>query len=663
MMTQPPRYLTKSRFKQALECPTKLFYTGKSEYLDNSLEDSFLLALAEGGHQVGALACLTYPGGEMVEVVGHAAQVQFTSELLARDEVTIYEAAFEAEGHFVRVDVLRKCGTIIELIEVKAKSYNPVDDGNLRSAKGSIKPEFLPYLQDIAFQRHVAGRAFPQFTFRCFLMMPDTSRTATVDGLNQRFPIRRDGTRVMVDVAPSTHVADLGESVLTAVSVDGQVAEILEGKVAIGPTKLPFEKAVRQLAEAYQNDQRIDPVPGIACGSCEFRAPTPPQQGQRRSGFHECWGAAFGWKHANFAGGTVLDLWNFRRKGELINQRILKPSQVSKEHLSFDGSEPAAQGMTAKHRQWYQCSAQWPGGGPFYLDRDGLTRAMQKWRYPLHFIDFETSTTPIPFTRGRRPYETTAFQFSHHVLLADGQVEHRSQFLDATPGRNPNVAFLRALRDALATDDGTVFRWAAHENTVLNQLRRQLIDDELAPTDATDLIGFIESLTTRNADKAVAAGPRAMVDLCKLAERFFFHPATEGSSSLKKVLPALMASSVFLRELYCQPVYGSATMPSRNLKKPVVWWREHDGKVCDPYDLLPPVFPDLSRDEQESLEAHLVPGLQDGGAAMAAYALLQFEDLDADQRQAIEAALLRYCELDTLAMVMAVQAWSAWSKE
>jgi hypothetical protein len=26
-----PRYLTKSRFKLALECPTKLFYTGKLE--------------------------------------------------------------------------------------------------------------------------------------------------------------------------------------------------------------------------------------------------------------------------------------------------------------------------------------------------------------------------------------------------------------------------------------------------------------------------------------------------------------------------------------------------------------------------------------------------------------------------------------------------------
>lgn len=44
-----------------------------------------------------------------------------------------------------------------------------------------------------------------------------------------------------------------------------------------------------------------------------------------------------------------------------------------------------------------------------------------------------------------------------------------------------------------------------------------------------------------------------MVDLCAMAERFFFHPSTKVSSSLKKVLPALMRSSTFLRETYSVP--------------------------------------------------------------------------------------------------------------
>jgi len=146
----------------------------------------------------------------------------------------------------------------------------------------------------------------------------------------------------------------------------------------------------------------------------------------------------------------------------------------------------------------------------------------------------------------------------------DGRVEHRTQFLEATPGVDPWVPFLRALRDALVGDAGTVFRWATHENTVLNQLRSQLLSDPAAPIDAPDLVALIESITTRKSAGAELVGPRSMVDLCKLAERYYFHPSTKGSSSLKKVLPALMQSSPFLRDMYRHSTYGTAAMPSLN---------------------------------------------------------------------------------------------------
>ena len=59
-----PRYLTKSRFRVALEWPTTPFYKGKAVYRSNAL-DSFLQVLAEGG--LGALACLMYPAGTEVK--------------------------------------------------------------------------------------------------------------------------------------------------------------------------------------------------------------------------------------------------------------------------------------------------------------------------------------------------------------------------------------------------------------------------------------------------------------------------------------------------------------------------------------------------------------------------------------------------------------------
>ncbi len=49
-----------------------------------------------------------------------------------------------------------------------------------------------------------------------------------------------------------------------------------------------------------------------------------------------------------------------------------------------------------------------------------------------------------------------------------------------------------------------------------------------------------------------------------------------------------------------------------------------------------------------------------GGAAMLAYADLQRPDLPAAERLRLEGQLLRYCELDTLAMVMVYEALREW---
>src|SRR5258706_2602795 len=120
-MVSPVRYLTKSRFKLAAECPRKLHYAGKTDYRDRSIEDSFLAAMAEGGYQVGELACVMHPNGVRVDSLVHQAALEQTAEFLKRDEVVIFEAALAVETLFIRVDILRKRGTEIELIEVKAK--------------------------------------------------------------------------------------------------------------------------------------------------------------------------------------------------------------------------------------------------------------------------------------------------------------------------------------------------------------------------------------------------------------------------------------------------------------------------------------------------------------------------------------------------------------
>lgn len=336
-----------------------------------------------------------------------------------------------------------------------------------------------------------------------------------------------------------------------------------------------------------------------------------------------------------------------------MEQGKFKQSQLTADDVGFDGAAPGPEGITLSQLHWYQASRKWPGDGGFYL-HPGIREVMAAWRFPLHFIDFETATVALPFHKGCKPYETVAFQFSHHVMEADGSIRHQSQFLQTKPGENPNVPFLRALKAALDQDNGTVLRWAAHENTVLNHIVDTLMAAGQEIPDAQELVAFAHTLTASGEGDERRIGARSMVDLCALSQRFFFHPSTEGSPSLKKVLPALMKSSVALKQAYSHAAYGTVAMPSLNFESPVTWWQEHNGMVCDPYKLLPPVC-----------EAPLSPGsvlstLRDGGAAMTAYVRLQFESMNASERVLAEKALLRYCELDTLAMVMAVHAWRAW---
>lgn len=657
------RYLTKSRFKLAAECPRKLYYVGKTDYLDRSAEDSFLAALAEGGYQVGELACLMHPGGIRIDELEHGKALDRTAELLKQEDVTIFEAALAFGTLFIRVDILRKRGDTIELIEVKAKSYSAAEDGDFRGKAGLLKSDFLPYLRDIAFQRHVAHRALPEFTIRAYLMMADKTQVATVDGLNQKFKARRNDGRLRIEVDPNTDASTIGAPLLTKIAVDSQIDEIWANRLLVEHgLELPFADAVNEFAKAYSDDRALTPKISAACANCQFKTGKWPEQGDPKSGFHECWSEAFDWNEGDFAQGTILDLWNFRGKTGLIEQGVLKPQQVTLDDLKFDGDLPGLSGMTRKHRQWYICHSDWPGGGGFYFDSDGFRNASSAWKYPLHCIDFETSVVAIPFVRGRRPYEVTAFQFSHHVIEECGRIEHRTQWICAEPGIDPNVAFVRALRDALAGDDGTIFRWATHENSVLNQLRTQMMRSTDQVPDRDELVSFIESITSRHgAGKEKIVGPRNMIDLCEMAEKYFFHPSTKGSNSLKKVLPALMNSSPFLRSTYEKPTYGGSGV-SLNFDQPVAWWQLRDGVVMDPYQLLPPVFDDVSQQEIEAIEVGLSDDVREGGAALAAYGRLQFEDMPQARRERIVSALFRYCELDTLAMVMAIQAWCAAAK-
>lgn len=647
-----PRYLTKSRFKLAIECPRKLYYTGKKDiFQDTMADDTFLEMLAEGGYQVGALAKLRYPDGIEIHETDHAAAETETMKLLARDRVVLFEPAIRVGNFFIRIDVLVKDGNSFELIEVKAKSFNS-EKPELFGARGGIRSDMLPYFQDAAFQYWVLQQAFPDAVIKTFLMMPDKAQVAPVGGINQMFRILPD-REVETTIPPGVDGQALADLLLAKVDITASVSEILASPLAFPGGPLPFAEAANLWAKHYENDEPVAPPIGAHCNGCQFDAPA---DSELASGFRECWKEALGWNEADFAAGTVLDLFKSHRKQKLIDQGVFKLSQVQKDDLGDFDEEPKPNGLAVKQRQWMQVAGL-PGEDRdrgYYLDTTLVRNAMSEWRFPLHFIDFETAAVALPFHAGMRPYQSVAFQFSHHVMEANGEIRHVGQFLCAEPGVFPNYTFARALMSELDGDDGTVFMWSHHENTILNAIARQLLEDENPPDDREELLRFLGSLTK--------GGDRAMVDLCDLAGKAYFHPDTKGSSSIKKVLPAILKGSDELKAKYSRPVYGAPIgMPSLNFgsSEGFAWIDvSSDGTVSDPYDRLKAMARDmllLGVDERAADDSIIA----EGGAAATAYARLQFEQMDAQMRDRIKSALLRYCELDTLAMAMIVEAWRA----
>ena len=647
------RRLTKSRFKVGLDCPTKLYYAGLNTYPDKRADDSFLAALADGGYQVGELAKHYYPGGHDIETLDVEDAIEQTSKLLKHENVIIYEPAIAIGNLLVRVDILVKTGTHFELIEVKAKSVDPSRPGFMNAKRTDITSAWKPYLMDVAFQKHVLSSVYPNHTINSFLMLVDKTTPAATDGLNSRFRIVQHGkSRRSVEVDAKLNSDDLDTKILSTVNVDEPVNWILEQANFDDRT---FAQHVEFLDNVVQTGDRVQGKLGKRCRGCEFSATPEQRQQGLLSGYRECWQSTLGWVDADFEKATVFDIWDLRQADRLMAEDKLFLDKLTVEDLPVSASDNP--GLSRTERQWLQINKSVLDDSEAYLDIAGLQAEMAQWQYPLHFIDFETIAPAIPFTRGLRPYETVAFQFSHHILNEDGRVEHAGQFIDTTPGINPSLNFLRALKEQLTQDNGTVFRFHNHENTVLNGLADQLQSIDMTDsTETAELIAFIRTLThatARNTDQWV--GARDMVDLHQLNVRYYYNPITQGANSLKALLPAILQSSLFLQDSYGKPNYGAANgIPSLNFKS-MQWIVNKDGVVQDPYSLLSPLF-NSPIDPQNVADSSNTP-IADGGAAMTAYAKLQNVDMSKEERNALTEALLRYCELDTLAMVMVVQAW------
>tara|TARA_B100000959_G_scaffold281367_1_gene345267 strand:- start:613 stop:2460 length:1848 start_codon:yes stop_codon:yes gene_type:complete len=603
---------------QGIECPIKL----TSSYKVSDEKDEFLSALAEGGFQTEELSRLHYKNGILIEESANTNSVAKTNKLLKNTECTIYEAAFLHDNLFVRTDILVKEENVIKVIEVKAKSFDSTLENIFLSKSGKIRPMWESYLFDLAFQKYVVKKSFPDYKVESYLMLADKSKKASIDGLNQLFQIANNNKRTRIDRKVDS-IEEIGDPIMQPVNLTQLINEIILRDFH-RIYDLSFNQLVKDFTEIYTNQKAIDwkDYNGHVC--------------------RDCWIQQFNISEKDQLRPNIYELWQFRNQKKLFKSNIFFLDQLKK----IDFQEISDVHLTIKNRQWLQIEKRVQQSlnqkVDFYLDYDNLRENMLEWKFPLHFIDFETCTAALPFTKGRHPYEQIAFQYSHHVIFPDGKIEHKSEYINAEPGKFPNYDFVRKLKQDLEGDKGSVFKYATHENSILNAIYDQLIDSN--EPDKNELIDFIKSITNKKKkNKIIWKGDRDMIDMCELVKKYFYDPRMKGSNSIKIVLPTIIRISEYIRSKYSKPI-KEINLTSLNFSDTQIWIKEN---CFDPYDSLPEC--DYSNVKNP---IGLIEKINRGGLALEAYGKIQYLNMSDDEREIIKQSLLRYCELDTLAMVM-----------
>ncbi len=667
------RYLTKSRYKEGLECITKLYYTRKeNEYENQSINDPFLLALAEGGFQVGELAKFLFCNNPIEEQItieekGNTESLRATDiKFNSSDYVVIAEAAFAFENLFIRADIIVKEKKTINLYEVKAKSFDgdEVDNTNsflafLNKENEGIKSNWVGYLYDLAFQKYVITKAFPDYNVKAHLVLTNKSALASINGLNQLFQIEKNNGQTKAIVKEGLQKTDLGNSILTTINLDEIVNKIWYTYKL--PTTygdhLTFEEYVSLCSETYKNDIRIFAPVTSACKNCNYQV--NPGDTTKKSGLLECWKNHTNYSDELLSRPLAFELWNGRvnkqiEDGYYLLENIPEHSIATKPKKK---TTIESAGLTQEERRLMQIRKTKENDTTFYFDKRGFESELNEWTWPLHMIDFETSTVALPFYKNTSPYQGCAFQFSHHIMHQDGRIEHFNQFIHFEKAVYPNLHFIRSLKESLTKMGGTIFRYHNHENTYLRMIYIEIEKGlgELENTEKSQLLEFIDNITRQKIDNKgeYILGTRNMVDLYQIVIKYYYSTSAKGKAGLKYILPAIINDSDYLKNKYCKKgVYGKG-LEINSLNFDDHQWINSNYNN-DPYKTLPKIFEDW---DQKIIDAMIenFDNVADGGAALTAYNYLQFSHISEEERLALKNALLRYCELDTMAMVILVE--------
>ena len=586
--------LSKTDFKVALDCPTKLYYR-KHDYQSINDENSYLEYLAEGGYAVAKMASLYYPNGIRIDnYSGVEKAIEQTKSYMNQENCILFEAAFLSGKKLAVIDILVKEGNSVQLIEVKSKGHD-----NTKKISKIWEDDII----DVAFQKLVFCSAYPEIEASAFIMAPDKNKTTSIEGLNAQFKLKGYEQKNGFNFFDIDYSGDsskiIKDNLLTLVPIDNEIHKEIE---SVQSNADLFEQSVSP------EITKIETALSKNCFKCEYKD----------SGKKECW------KNKTIVQPAIDDLFYIGvlggPKGPIANH-LIESNKLSLYDIPLEkikGKRAIRQLVQIKHTK---SNSEWIS--------DDLRSEINSWEYPLHFIDFETAISALPFHKNMHPYEMSAFQWSCHTIPHPGAEPLHNEWINLEP-QFPSFKFAETLMNCIG-DTGTPLMWSSHENTTLRNIYHQAKRYNYSNP---DLMSWLERLV-----KMGKSNKGRFIDMDKLCKEGYFHPSMKGRTSIKVTLPAVLKANRSKRtESWLQNFSSTINLLSK----------DEEDNIVDPYKNLPPL---------EFLEH--AEYVNEGTGAMRAY-----EDMIFGKAQGIPAyekaykeALLNYCKLDTLAMVIIWEHW------
>lgn len=599
-------------YSEALDCPLRLGRT----MADASNGGAGMPLKWRTRRVLRLIYCHSLPEPDLTGLIdGGLAKVARWVE--SEEPGVIRDLRVEYKGFQTRIPILRRQrGGALQILQLQGRRWSPsrerLTPSNLRN------PTFRRYLFQLAYRRWVFRQVLEPGNIELALAFPSADFKAPGPGLFDMV------TRGRADADRCELLRGAFASVDVTEQVDRIVSSPLDPVHPLGggsktpgaplPGVMQWESWVRAVSigggdSLPDHAGRSEFLPGPKCVHCHHR----------HGGSSETPGC---WEHHAGKGLRRPDLHVPDLPGH-GNDQLLQRGTLFMEQLTPDDvpdAEPEPSSYSIQWRRSVLTQLARDGRSPAERLHPDMPEKLHGLRYPLHFIDFEACTFPVPLSRGGRMHDPVAFQYSCHTIARPGPLQQSGirhhHWIDDGFEPDPERSLMRALSAIPDIEAGTLVHFAPFEPQHLAAIGRRAAHwgEEGEVLAERHLVGPFR--------------PGRFLDLAAWLREGYHHPNLQGGLGLKDLMRALSSAPHLAGEWAALSPHESGLQVAPGGQMSLLSGKEPRGE-----------------------------GVSGGEEAMHAYLLMRAGEVSESRRAEWLEALRRYCTLDTFSMVLAVRHW------